>query len=241
VRGPSGPGLTLVGRADREDHPVDLTDPPGRNPVMTQSPIQPTGRRRRLTYANIVSTLALVLVIGGGGAAVAAGLAKNSVGSPQIKNGAVKAIDIQLGAVRGPKVLDDSLTGADLDESTLGQVPSAASADSATTATTAGSADVAGRATNVHRVTVSAAGLVTASSGGISANKISPGVYNVIFSPAVTTCSYVGAISRVGAGLDLDGIVKFASLAGNPNGVFVSTKDLAGAAADRGFALAVIC
>lgn len=48
----------------------------------------------RMTYANVASTVALVAVVGGGGAAVAAGVAKNSVGSPQIKNGSVQTVDI---------------------------------------------------------------------------------------------------------------------------------------------------
>lgn len=74
---------------------------------------------RRLTYANVASTLALVVALGGGGAAVAAGLAKNSVGSPQIKNGAVKRADLGSGAVDSGKVKDNSLTGKDIDESTL--------------------------------------------------------------------------------------------------------------------------
>ena len=43
----------------------------------------------KFTYANVASTLALIIAVGGGGAAVAA-VAKNSVGSPQIKAGAVK-------------------------------------------------------------------------------------------------------------------------------------------------------
>ena len=70
---------------------------------------------RKLSYANVVATSALVLAVaGGGGAAVAAGLAANSVGSPQIKNGAVKTVDLGNNTVKGAKVADGSLTGADL-------------------------------------------------------------------------------------------------------------------------------
>lgn len=72
----------------------------------------------RPTYASVASTLALVLALGGTGA-YAAGLAKNSVGSKQIKNSAVKSVDVK----------DGSLTGADIAESTLGKVPSAAGVD----------------------------------------------------------------------------------------------------------------
>ncbi len=81
---------------------------------------------RHFTYANVASTLALVLVIGGGGAAVAAGLAKNSVASREIKNGSVHRVDIHQGAVSGAKVGNNTLTGADIRENTLARVPDAA-------------------------------------------------------------------------------------------------------------------
>lgn len=74
--------------------------------------------RKRLTYANVVSTLALALVIGGG-TAVAAGIAPNSVGSIQIKNGNVKTPDLKNNAVKSAKVKDGTLTGADVADSSL--------------------------------------------------------------------------------------------------------------------------
>lgn len=80
---------------------------------------------KQLTYANVASTLALVVALGGGGAAVAAGLAKNSVGSPQLKAGAVKTADLAKNAVDSSKVKKDALTGADIQESTLDLPPGA--------------------------------------------------------------------------------------------------------------------
>ena len=49
--------------------------------------------RQRLTYANVMSTIAVFVVLGGTGYA-ATRLARNSVGSPQIRNGAIKNVDI---------------------------------------------------------------------------------------------------------------------------------------------------
>lgn len=69
--------------------------------------------RRHVTFANVASATALTLVLGGG-VAVAAGLAPNSVGSPQIKANAVKSSDIKNNAVKGK----------DVKESSLGTVPS---------------------------------------------------------------------------------------------------------------------
>ena len=92
--------------------------------------------RRHVTVSNVLSLVAVFVALGGG--AYAAGLAKNSVKSKQIKDGAVQGKDIKDGAVNGGKVSDgslsgpdfsdDSLTGADIAESTLQgmQVPTTA-------------------------------------------------------------------------------------------------------------------
>ena len=76
--------------------------------------------RDKMTYANVASTVALVFAVGGGGAAAAAALVpNNSVGSRHIINNSVKSIDVK----------NDNLTGTDINESSLGQAPSAADAD----------------------------------------------------------------------------------------------------------------
>lgn len=88
-----------------------------------------TSLRAKLTYANVMATIAVFIALGGAGYA-AVKLPKNSVGTKQIKNNAVTAAKIKPGAVTGSKI----------DLSTLGTVPSA------TIAGTAKSADVAGSA-----------------------------------------------------------------------------------------------
>ncbi len=101
--------------------------------------------RSKLTYANVVSTLCLFLLLGGGAAIAANALPKNSVGTKQIKNG----------AVTGKKVAANSLTGANLQLSTLGTVPSASTATSAENASHATVADSA--TTAQHAVTAESA------------------------------------------------------------------------------------
>ena len=76
--------------------------------------------RGRLSYANVVATLALFLAIGGGTFAVASALKKNSVKSKQIKNGKVKNVDLADDAVDAAKVADGSLLSADF---AAGQLP----------------------------------------------------------------------------------------------------------------------
>jgi hypothetical protein len=96
--------------------------------------------RKRLTYANVMSSIAVFLVLGGA-TALAAGLAKNSVGTKQLKKNAVTAAKIKKNAITTTKIKGDAVTGVQVNEASLGTVPSAATADSAKTASTASTAN----------------------------------------------------------------------------------------------------
>ena len=107
--------------------------------------------RKRLTYANVMSSIAVFLVIGGA-TAFAAGLGKNSVGTKQlkknavtpakIKKNAVTTAKIKKNAVTGVKIKDGTITGAKINAGSLGTVPNA---------THAGTADNATNATNAQK------------------------------------------------------------------------------------------
>jgi hypothetical protein len=66
----------------------------------------------RLTYANVIASLALFIALGG--AAVAAGLPKNSVGPKQLKRGAVTAHALRHNAVRAGKIAPRAVTAGKL-------------------------------------------------------------------------------------------------------------------------------
>lgn len=95
--------------------------------------------KKRLTYANVMSSIAVFLVLGGATALAAAQLGKNSVGSKQLKKNAVTAAKlkknavttakIKNSAVNGAKVKDGSLTGSDINLATLGTVPNSSKTD----------------------------------------------------------------------------------------------------------------
>ena len=70
--------------------------------------------RSKLTYANVVATLALVLALGGGTVYAAIKLGKNDVKSKHIAPGAVKKSDLGASAVTGKKVKDGSIGGDEL-------------------------------------------------------------------------------------------------------------------------------
>ena len=59
--------------------------------------------RKRLTYANVMSTIAVFLVVGGA-TAIAANLPANSVGTPQLKKNAVKTGKVFPEAIRAGKL-----------------------------------------------------------------------------------------------------------------------------------------
>ena len=97
--------------------------------------------RGRLTYANVIATLALFLVLTGGTAVALKG--SNTVSSDDIVNdqvfstdvrddtlhgGGLTAADLRPDSVGGSEIRDNALKGIDVDESTLGLVPQASHA-----------------------------------------------------------------------------------------------------------------
>jgi len=180
--------------------------------------------RKRLTYANVMSSIAVFLVLGGATAFAASSLGKNTVGSKQIKKNAVTTAKIKNGAV----------TGAKVNVSTLGKVPSATTADTAKTATsadtaktadsakTATSANSANTATNAEnanalggkaaseysvryfaRVTGAASPTLEAGSPGVTVDPTRPftGAARVEFPVDMTNCAIVATAFNGGVPL----------------------------------------
>lgn len=107
--------------------------------------------RRHLTYANVVSTICLFLLLGGV-AYAGTRLAKSSVGTNQLKAEAVTKGKLHPNSVNSKKVVDNSLTGSDINAATLGKVPNAANAENAANATNAGHATNADNAANAEKL-----------------------------------------------------------------------------------------
>lgn len=72
----------------------------------------------RLSYANVMATIAVFMAMGGG--AYALSIPKNSVGARQIKKDGVGASEIKAGAVRSSEVKNSSLLAKDFK---AGQLP----------------------------------------------------------------------------------------------------------------------
>lgn len=116
--------------------------------------------RGKLTYANVTATLALFLVLAGGSAIAAKQiLPKNTVGTAQIKNG----------AVTGAKIKDGAVAGAKVQVASLGTVPNAGHATSADRAVTADRAVSADRAASADHAASAESAANAAALGGLPA------------------------------------------------------------------------
>jgi hypothetical protein len=89
------------------------------------------------SYANVMSTLAVFLVVAGGSAFAASTITANSIKSKAVVDNSLKSkdlkddkavagVDVIDSSLTGTDVADNSLTGDDVDESTLAQVPDSA-------------------------------------------------------------------------------------------------------------------
>jgi hypothetical protein len=100
----------------------------------------------RVSPSMAVAFIALLLALSGASYA-AVKLPARSVGARELKPKAVTRAAIKANAVDGSKVAADALTGSDIKESSLAQVPSAASAASAAASTHAEAAAALDRVT----------------------------------------------------------------------------------------------
>jgi hypothetical protein len=75
--------------------------------------------RSKLTYSNVISTLCLFLLLGGGTAFAANQLAKKSVGTKQLKNNAVTTVKIKKNAVTDAKIKNGTISGSKVKDGAL--------------------------------------------------------------------------------------------------------------------------
>jgi hypothetical protein len=87
--------------------------------------------RPRLTYANVMATVAVFIALGGTTYA-ALKLPKNTVGAKQLKKNAVTTAKVKKEAITAAKLKKGTLTGAQINSTTLGTVPAAQTAQIAT-------------------------------------------------------------------------------------------------------------
>jgi hypothetical protein len=186
--------------------------------------------RGRLTYSNVIATLALFIALGGTSYAVTS-LPRNSVGQKQIRKNAVGAGELRSSSVRSSEISQRSIRLEDVSlsaqNSLRGQTgPSGPQGSPGVPFTAA--VDAAGEVRSATAVNPS----THLASGG--------GLYDVKFNRDMTACFAVATISRFSgttAQPDNGEIVT----AVTTSGVTVRTRDSNGQPADRPFHLMVSC
>jgi hypothetical protein len=172
--------------------------------------------RGRVGSAHLIAVIALVLAVTGTSIALPG---KNSVNGQDIKNGAVKSLDVR----------DNNLRGDDIRESTLDSVPSAKQSE-----------DV------LWTVVTNPAGSgnATAARSGQSGTTVteSGGAVQVNLGKDITNCAWNATKGLPGGGgTEPAGFAQVNGINGQPTVVEVHTRDDTGAPVDGNFHLAVTC
>jgi hypothetical protein len=95
--------------------------------------------RKRVTYANVMSSIAVFLVLGGASAYAAKKIGSNeikgnSITTGKLKKNAVTASKIKSNSITTAKIKNGAVTGPKVNVTNLAKVPSASNADNATNA-----------------------------------------------------------------------------------------------------------
>jgi hypothetical protein len=138
--------------------------------------------RKRLTYSNVMATVAVFIALGAG--AYAAGLPKDSVKAKQIKAGAVRGDELADDSVTAAKVLDGSLREADF---APGQLPAGAPGATGATGAQGPPGEPGAPATKLFAY-VGASGNLIYGKGATAVTHNNSGLYTVEFDRPLANC-----------------------------------------------------
>ena len=194
--------------------------------------------RQHLTYANVVSSIALFAAIGGGTAYAATNLSRNSVGSAQIRTKAVGNSELHANAVTSAKIRNGTIRTSDLATKTRNDLRGAQGP--------AGPAGPAGGGQPTYRVLSSRGGPVGGNSEGAN-HTGGTNTYDIGFRTDVSGCAYSVALVGVATGQPVAiqeptaGSVTAQPSLADPRSVLVRTFNAGGQAAEQPFHLLVFC
>ena len=203
----------------------------------------------RPSPAMLVACLSLLVALGGTGVAAVSQVARDSVGTPQLKANAVTTPKLRNNAVNSEKVRNRSLLAIDF---ARGQIPVGPIGPAGPTgpAGPAGAAGATGPAGPQGRwAHVLGTGVIAAQSGGITTSRFAAGVYfvtftgaNVIDKPVLATTSRLAGGPSFATATPCGGAPQgvTCSASNNSNTVLVQTLDAAGVFDDTSFYVMVV-
>lgn len=187
--------------------------------------------RERLSYANVMATVATFIALGGTSYAVAS-LPRNSVGANQIKQRAVGAAELRTNAVRSRAIRNRSVALRDISKGARGSLRGQTGP--------AGPQGPAGPPGVTYHASVASTGIKQRGNATFS-GPIAPGRYLVRFPVDVTPCDAVAGLAAVPGGTVVEPPAGRITVRPNAGGVEVRTFDVDGSARDLPFSLLVAC
>jgi hypothetical protein len=210
--------------------------------------------RKRLTYANVMSSIAVFLVLGGatayaatkigtneikGNAITTGKIKKEAVARGKIKKAAIDATRLADGAVTTSKLANDAVTGEKVNEATLGPVPEASKVGGLNTAALVTKTELLWALIDGDTGTAS----IIRTRGAVAASSPGTGRYVVEFNRNIASCGIVATLGDATTEDAEPGEIAIDQPAGNQ--VEVETFNSAGAPADtletNGFYIQVTC
>ncbi len=131
--------------------------------------------RKRLTYANVVATIALFLALGGSSYAL-------TVGSGSIRNNSVRSVDVRNGSLRDRDMKRGALGGRAIKESSLGTVNAARTVNGTITVRAQGNNTVVAECPGSYRV-LSGGGSAIGATNQLKESRPDPGTEGGATSP----------------------------------------------------------
>jgi hypothetical protein len=183
--------------------------------------------RRRITYANVVATLALVFAMSGGALAANHYLIEST---KQIKPSVLK----KLKGARGAKGATGTIGPAGAAGAAGKEGPQGKEGKT-------GKEGTEGKSATKLWAAVNEAGALVKSSGAASAEKLATGVYAVKFDQDITECALLGTTGATGFTGTSPGEISVQGKALTTESLFIQTFTTTGTAANREFYVAVLC
>ena len=192
----------------------------------------------RLSYANVIATLALFLALGG--TAYAAGtigsgaIIDNSIRSEDIRNGAVKSIDVSNGTIASGDILDGTVASGDILDDTI---VSGDISDGTIAAADMASGVIAPRLFGNFN---GDDGSLVRGQGIQSSSRFSTGLYFVTFTQNVTNCVLFSSVTSIDA-VNPESVTSGIGYSGGATAFVMIRKDFVDTREDADFSVSALC
>jgi len=201
--------------------------------------------RKRITYANVMSSIAVFLVLGGASAYAAKKIGSNeikgnSITTGKLKKEAVTAAKIKANSVTTGKIANGAVTGAKVSLNSLGTVPSAENANKLGGL----SASAYQQKSDILFATVAPANgspTIVRGRGATTVSSLGTGYFGVQFNRSVDNCTWLATYGAPDAS-GIEGYYASVKAGNQPNEVRVVLWEKAGTQVNGlGFHLEVLC